>query len=156
VARGRFRDDLYYRLAVVEVRVPPLRERLDDLPSLVEALAPRIVCETGHGPLRLADCAWGALRAHDWPGNVRELHGALARAMLRAGGATITADHLRPLGDGRRGGRLERQMIEAALETSGGNVTAAARHIGWSRQKLRRRMASLEIVAVRRASRGGG
>jgi transcriptional regulator with GAF, ATPase, and Fis domain len=152
VEAGRFRGDLFYRLAVVDVDVPPLRERMCDLPLLVESLAPRLERETGCGPLKLSGRALALLRSHDWPGNVRELHAVLARALLRADGARIEDFHLGrlPAGGsaltGNNGGMsasLERRMIEAALRTGGGSIAAAAREIGWTRQKLYRRVKAL-------------
>jgi len=154
VETGRFRSDLFYRLAVVQVEVPPLRERLVDLRHLVDSLAARLERETGCGPLTLSRRALAVLRTHDWPGNVRELHAVLARAMLRAGGAQIEDFHLGQLtsgptslagkGDGTSDG-LERRMIESALFNADGEIAAAAREIGWTRQKLYRRLKTLGL-----------
>ncbi len=150
---GGFRPDLYYRLAVLRVDVPPLRERLDDLPTLVSELAPRLAQQTGRRSFTLTPEAWRVLRAYAWPGNVRELHAALARALLRTDSGVIHTEHLGPLGDdpgrpvgtGTTGVALERSMIEAALRETGGRVAGAAARIGWSRQKLYRRMKGLGI-----------
>ncbi len=150
---GRFRADLYYRLAVLEVVVPPLRARLADLPRLVASLAPRLARDTGFAALRLTDGAWSVLREHAWPGNVRELHAVLARALLRSRGAPIEPCHVVELITGTATAPrktpppagLERQMVEAALREAGGSIAAAAREIGWSRQKLYRRMEALGI-----------
>jgi len=157
VRAGQFRADLYHRLAVLEVRVPPLRERRSDLPLLVRILGERLARETGCGPPRLSACAWTALRHYAWPGNVRELHAVLARALLRARGRRIvaadldlprTADpRLEASPDEGRG--LELRMIETALGAACGSVTEAARRIGWTRQKLYRRMAALSIDPAR-------
>jgi two-component system response regulator PilR (NtrC family) len=157
VRSGLFRADLYHRLAVLEVRVPPLRERRRDLPPLVRALGARLVRETGCGPPRLAASAWRRLRAHAWPGNVRELHSVLARALLRAPGRTIVGADLdlpalppppeRPPADD--GMDLERKMIETALRCAYGCVAGAARRIGWTRQKLYRRLEALSIDRAR-------
>jgi DNA-binding NtrC family response regulator len=147
-----FRSDLYFRLAVLRVDVPPLRERLDDLPDLVRDLAPRLLRETGFGPPRLSAAAWEVLLRHRWPGNVRELHSVLARALIRAGDAAIEPRHLSSLqrdaerGPGRQARQLERQMILLALSRSGGQIASAARSIGWSRQKLYRRIKALGIA----------
>ncbi len=156
VERGAFRGDLLYRLAVLEVRVPPLRERLEDLPLLVAELGPALARDTGCGLPRLADCAWRELAAHTWPGNVRELRAVLARATLRAGSAAVTAQQLVELGHARRGpprgvaaDPLERSMIEDALAATGGVVTEAAARIGWTRQKLNRRMRALGVARER-------
>jgi DNA-binding NtrC family response regulator len=150
---GTFRADLFHRLAVLEVEVPPLRKRRDDLPLLVEKLAPRLQRETGRGPLRLAPCAWDLMLAYPWPGNVRELHAVLARALLRADGGEIEASHLElrfPIFEETEPSMsssepLEKMMISAALRESGGNVAKAALRIGWSRQKLYRRMKTLSV-----------
>jgi DNA-binding NtrC family response regulator len=153
VQAGRFRADLYHRLAVLEIRVPPLRERIEDLSVLVESLAPRLARETSCGAPRLAACAWAALQTYSWPGNVRELHSVLARAMLHAGEDKITARHLglpeeTESVDGataRDHGTMEEEMIQSALGNSAGSVAAAARRIGWTRQKLYRRMRALGL-----------
>jgi two-component system response regulator PilR (NtrC family) len=84
VEAGRFRSDLYYRLAVVPLVVPPLRERLEDLPLLAAALIARLSAERGLTPRRLSSAALARLRAHPWPGNVRELENALERALVLA------------------------------------------------------------------------
>jgi DNA-binding NtrC family response regulator len=150
VAEGRFRADLYYRLAVLRVEVPPLRERLEDLPLLVADLVPRLRRETGCTTVRLAADAWEILRVYAWPGNVRELHSALARAVLRSSGREIRGSDFDLL-SGEEGQRtaaavtLEARMIEAALHASGGSIAGAASHIGWSRQKLYRRMEALGV-----------
>jgi sigma-54-dependent transcriptional regulator len=145
VERGLFRADLYYRLAVLRVDVPPLRERLDDLPTLVAELTPRLARETGCTTIRLAAESWARLCEHDWPGNVRELHATLAAALLRAAGGEIHPRHLdlprvRTVETG-----LEGEMIVSALRAAGGNIARAAARIGWTRQKLYRRMRALEL-----------
>lgn len=154
LTRGAFRADLYHRLAVLEVRVPPLRERLEDLPLIVEWLSARLKRETGHGPPRLTAGAWELLHRHDWPGNVRELHGVLARALLRTTGREIDAAALdlraqteTPLLEPpRTAASLELRMIEQALRDAHGSVSRAAACIGWSRQKLYRRMQALSVA----------
>jgi DNA-binding NtrC family response regulator len=148
---GRFRVDLYYRLAVLRVEVPALRDRLDDLALLVEQLAPRLLRETGFGPPDLDEDAWRAIREYSWPGNVRQFHTVLARALLRTGGGPIGAEHLEPLDDRTERATssatpLERTMIVGALSTASGQLTEAAARIGWSRQKLYRRMEALGIA----------
>lgn len=147
VRREAFRADLFHRLAILEVHVPPLRERLHELPRLVDALGPRLATETGLGSPRLNAEAWDALGAHDWPGNVRELHAVLARGLLRSGGGLISAQHLglavRASGSSLP---LEHSMILRALDGSPRNLTVAARRIGWTRQKLYRRMQVLGIA----------
>jgi DNA-binding NtrC family response regulator len=157
VRRGTFRADLYYRLAVAVVRVPPLRDRLDDLELIVARLEPRLRGETGCPRVRMAPCARERLRAHAWPGNVRELHAVLARALLRSSGGEIRAAHLgrlAPTAENDESARpdgtddlvgMERRMIDAALRVADGSITAAAQQIGWTRQKLYRRMKALDV-----------
>ena len=163
VERGDFRGDLLYRLAVLEVLVPPLRERIQDLPSLVAELGPALARDTGCGLPRLTDCAWRELEAHPWPGNVRELRSVLARAILRAGSSAVTARHLVELSATRRGSTgassadsLERRMIREALLASGGLLADAAARIGWTRQKLHRRMRAVGVLRPARGSVDSG
>lgn len=138
VAEGRFRDDLYYRLSGVTVRVPPLRERLSELPSLVEAL----LAKSSRPRTRLTEAAMGALRLHAFPGNVRELRAVLDRAMLCQNDDVIDREHLvfdepevslapAPAPDDSR-----RARILAALDRHAGNQTKAAEELGVSRRTL--------------------
>lgn len=157
VQRGAFRHDLYYRLAVVELRVPPLRERREDIPLLVEHTLRRLERSTGIAPIRVGRCAMEALSLRPWPGNVRQLEATLAQALVRAHAAEILAGHLELNGEapdesgpGRPAG-LEKAMILAALSESGGNRSDAASLIGWSRPKLYRRLRALGIPARRGA-----
>lgn len=143
---GRFREDLYYRLDVFPIHLPPLRERLADLP----ALAAHFLRPYGK---RLAEAAQARLARHAWPGNVRELRNALERAALTARGSTIGPDDL-ALGIGPAGDDaipwdvpladavawLEARMIRRALDRAGGNVSEAARALGISRQQLYRKL----------------
>jgi two-component system response regulator AtoC len=94
VRSGRFREDLYFRLKVVEIHVPPLRDRVDDIPLLARALLGRIREETHREVRHISDDALEQLRSYDWPGNVRELENALMRAALLARGTIIGPDHL--------------------------------------------------------------
>ncbi len=88
---GRFRSDLYYRLAVVEVLVPSLRERLDDLPLLVDHFVRRISSEMGRAPVAVEPAVLALLAAHRWPGNVRELENVLRRALALSNGPLTPA-----------------------------------------------------------------
>ncbi len=148
-ATGRFRLDLWWRLAVIRVDVPPLRGRLEDLPLIVERLAPGLESECGRGPLRLTDGAWTRLANHPWPGNIRELRGALARALLSCERLPLPARAIRldePVTLTREPSRsLEETMIRDALIGSAGHMGRAAERIGWSRQKLYRRMDALGL-----------
>jgi len=159
-AEGRFRADLLYRLAMVQIRIPALRERPRDIPPLVAHLAARLEADTGVQPIRVSECAMRALAAHSWPGNVRELHAVLARGLLSAGDGEIRREHLEigpdpgSLADPHpETPALERAMIEAALRAAEGNLTRAAARIGWSRPKLYRRMSALGLERERESRR---
>ena len=138
VADGRFREDLYYRLNVIELNVPPLAERPDDVLPLARHFA-----GSGHP---LAADAERALLGHPWPGNVRELANRIQRATVLSPGAEIHAEALGldaadrpPAAPGDRGG-TGRDAIVEALSRHGGTVARAARELGLSRQALYRRM----------------
>jgi DNA-binding NtrC family response regulator len=152
VAAGRFRDDLYYRLNVVELVVPPLSDRPDDLLPLVSQFAG----EFAGGPVRLSPQATQCLLAYRWPGNVRELRNAVQRACLLCRGDIILPEHLPPkiaalaASPGQAGaapGRLsqvERATIVATLEECGGNRTHAAKKLGISRRALIYKLRAIE------------
>jgi DNA-binding NtrC family response regulator len=141
IARGAFRQDLYFRVAVVEINVPPLRERRDDILPLANAFI---------DGRKLDDSAKSALLAHDWPGNVRELQNRIQRALAVTDSDTITAGDL-GFGAARvEDVPLERAQIEAALVNANGSVSRAAEGLGISRQALYRRMEKLGIVLERR------
>ncbi len=139
IAEGTFRQDLYYRLDVLRIQIPPLRERLEDLPALVGHLLGRIAKDR---PCRIEPEAVEALKRHEWPGNVRELYHALERAYL-IGSGPITADLLSlgpagiesggPVPDGSFQAAMdqaERRLLENALKAAVGNKTAAAGALG--------------------------
>jgi two-component system NtrC family response regulator len=158
VAERRFRADLRFRLEVLVLRVPPLRERTGDLPALARHMLERLAGRCGLGPADLSPDAALRLAAYPWPGNVRELESVLARALVRSGGGVIRAEDLDGVspsevrtsgivGAGSRG--LETAMIEDALRAARGNVTAAALRIGWSRQALYRRIHALGLKEAR-------
>ena len=92
VAEGRFREDLLYRLRVVPIHMPPLRERPEDLPILVEHFLERYAPELARGPVVLASTALDRLAAYDWPGNVRELENAIKRALVLASSEVLTPE----------------------------------------------------------------
>jgi DNA-binding NtrC family response regulator len=147
---GRFREDLYYRLNVIEIALPPLAERRADILPLARHFL--------GSPWRLSEDAEAALVAHDWPGNVRELRNSIERAKLLARESSVTAADLnlpapqRSASHGenhRRGaeGKADRdveqpsrELIEASLREAGGNISRAAQSLGLSRQALYRRM----------------
>ncbi len=141
VAAGRFRQDLLYRVRVVEIRLPPLRERPEDLPLLVTWFLGELHRERDEPVPEVSREAMRALMAHSWPGNVRELRGAIEAALVRRRGLILQADDftlgtpevdsvIAPSRDARR-----RRVLEA-LERTGGNRAAAARHLGIGRSTL--------------------
>jgi DNA-binding NtrC family response regulator len=138
IRTGAFREDLYYRLNTIELRLPPLAERVDDILPLA-----RHFLASG---LRLSVDAREALRRHPWPGNVRELKNALQRAALLATGSEITAADLAlPGAAPPPDEELDRGTVEAALARAGGRIAQAAADLGLSRQALYRRMDKLSI-----------
>jgi len=154
---GRFREDLFYRLNVFTVEIPPLRERRGDIPLLVEAGLLRVKERVPRAPASVSPLAMRLLRAYDWPGNVRELLGVVESSAIRAGGSRMEAQHLPASvrdpastgGGGRRyragEGSDERSAIEAALASAEGSRTKAAEILGMSRTTLWRRMRDLGI-----------
>jgi two-component system repressor protein LuxO len=146
VAAGRFREDLYYRLAVVELRVPALRERRDDIPALVEEFVRVHAARFGLEDVELAPEVVDALAAQAWPGNVRELDNAVARLVALSDGGriglsawTATASPAPRTGGGtfrEQVAAYERELLSSALEASGGNQSEAARRLGMSRVTL--------------------
>jgi transcriptional regulator with PAS, ATPase and Fis domain len=157
VREGRFREDLFYRLCVVPIDMPPLRDRPGDLPLLVEHSLERIARETGSAIRAVSDEAMSLLLAYGWPGNVRELVNALQYATVRCSGDEILASHLpleiresagpvrparrliasRPARPGRRP-KLTRRAVEDALARTGGNKRRAAELLGVGRATLYR------------------
>jgi DNA-binding NtrC family response regulator len=150
IREGSFREDLYYRLAVVELAVPALRERRDEIGPLATRFLAEAHARDGDGPHRFADDALDALRAHDWPGNVRELRNRIERAAALTDGDEIAADDLFPerrLDDGQTAvdsladarDLAEAEQIRRALEASGGRLAEAAERLGISRTTLWKR-----------------
>jgi len=150
VSAGRFRQDLYYRLAVVPLWVPPLRDRVEDVPDLVDYFLARSAARLGRGPAALDRSAQDLLVNYQWPGNVRELENIITRISVLGTSAPVTADELRRwLVDGKRADRvfdsgecshslpvglsleeMERRLIEATLEQFGGHREKAAKALG--------------------------
>ena len=143
---GRFREDLYYRLAEIVVNIPPLRERVGDAALLAHAFVKRFASEHNRRSLTLAEDAVRAVEAHPWPGNIRELENCIKRAVIMADGNQITADDLglsapeaesdasldlRAVRD-----EAEKKAVIAALARSNGNVLRAAELLGVSRPTL--------------------
>ncbi len=163
VAAGAFREDLFYRLNVVAVRLPPLAERPEDVPPLIQVLLARHAARLGTPAPEIEPDALRALLDHDWPGNVRELSNALERALVLARSrairradlpAAVLADETRrpaPRSLGadltlkRHGGALETEIIREALQRSGGNRRQAAELLGISIRALFYKLKSLGI-----------
>src|SRR5438093_1412903 len=151
VAEGRFREDLLYRLNVVPIEVPPLRERADDIPILVEYLVDRFAKQTGKIIRNIEKQTLQRLTAYDWPGNVRELQNVIERAVVLSEGETFVIDESWLPRKRRTGSTLadgEKAMIEAALTESQGRVAGprgAASKLGIPRQTLEWKIRNLNI-----------
>jgi DNA-binding NtrC family response regulator len=164
VAEGRFREDLYYRLNVVPISMPPLRERSEDIPMLAEHFLRRFCGELGRPAVRLGASALHAMMSYPWPGNVRELRNVIERVVLLEAEDEIRLEHLPPeltrrkeAGEGtvsstpfppgvvRPLAEVEMMAIEHALRVCGGNKTRAAQLLGISRQTLRTKLKELAL-----------
>ena len=160
VREGKFREDLYYRLAVVQIRVPPLRERKEDIPLLANTFLKEICERDGKAFRPLSPDAMEVLLRYDWPGNVRELKGAIDSGVTLATGNQITVRDLPLTVQGASGGLPLREvgsqdfvnihdnevrLIMRALDESGGNRTEAAKKLGISRRTLHRRLKELQL-----------
>jgi DNA-binding NtrC family response regulator len=136
IREGRFREDLYYRLNVIDIAVPPLADRPADILPLAQHFL--------GGDLQLSEDAVAALQAHDWPGNVRELRNSIERAKLLARERTVAAGDLNlpaaPRAAPRENEHLSKEVLEASLREAGGNISRAAQSLGLSRQALYRRL----------------
>jgi DNA-binding NtrC family response regulator len=162
VRSGQFREDLYFRLRVVEIAVPPLRERRDDIGALAEHLIAKTGKELHKEGSTLSADALRALCSYDWPGNVRELENTLTRALVLARGPTITADLLAlgaaapgVIGDTDRPtdeslASMERAHVAAVLARLKGNKRRAARALGVSRSRLDRLLDKHGLAAPER------
>jgi len=168
VAAGTFREDLYHRLSVVPIRVPPLAERREDIPELVDYFMDQISQATGLPKRKVGEDAKAVLQSHDWPGNVRQLRNNVERLMILAGGgpdAVINASMLpqdvgamipnMPTGNGGeqlmglplREARevFERDYLRAQINRFGGNISRTAEFVGMERSALHRKLKALGI-----------
>jgi two-component system NtrC family response regulator len=158
IADGRFREDLYYRLAEIVVEIPPLRERMGDAVLLAHAFLRRFATEQRRPALGLSEDAIRAIEAHAWPGNVREMQNLVKRASIMADGDRVTAEDLglRAAVDGAEGAlssldlrtvreHAERQAVVAALARTDGSIVKAAELLGVSRPTLYDLMNRLQI-----------
>jgi DNA-binding NtrC family response regulator len=166
VREGKFRDDLFYRLDVVRIHLPPLRERREDIPLLTNAFLTEFARQNSRKIIGLTPDAQEALARYDWPGNVRELRAAIEHGVALCRGERIgvrdlpprlTGQSLSPArsgGVGPGGGRaslnleeMERTFIQAALQQTEGNVTEAAKLLGISRRTLHRKLKTYRLSA---------
>ena len=164
VTAGRFREDLYFRLAVIPLHVPALRERMDDLPLLVEHFLETLARETGRRAPAFTAAALQALARHEFPGNVRELRNLVERLVIMNPGVRIGAEQVaavlpRAVPVAATGGgatpaaladavhEFERGHIEAALAAEGGNMTRAAARLGLERSHLYKKLRQLGMRA---------
>jgi two-component system nitrogen regulation response regulator NtrX len=168
VAAGRFREDLYHRLSVVPIRVPPLAERREDIPGLVDYFLEQICTATGLPPRQIGADALAVLQSHSWPGNVRQLRNNVERLLILAGGdpqAVVTAAMLPPdvgalvptmpteaggeqllslpLRDAREA--FEREYLIAQINRFGGNISRTAEFVGMERSALHRKLKALGV-----------
>jgi DNA-binding NtrC family response regulator len=156
VAEGRFREDLLYRVNTVEITLPPLRDRREDIAPLALHFAARLSARQGRLPPTFSPSAERALSEHLWPGNVRELEHVVERALLLAQGSSIEPEDL-ALGAARGEGaarfermtleEVERYLIQRALVRSGGQISDAAKALGLSRSALYRRLQHFGLKA---------
>lgn len=167
IAAGRFRQDLFYRLNVVPIRVPPLRDRREDIPALVQHFVRELKAAPGGSGKRFEPAAIASLQARSWPGNVRELRNAVERLLILTQGKTVTgADVARLLGGGAGGGLSEsdlavdtsensyaafrdatdRRFLLAKLEEHGFNVTETAKALGLPRSNLYKKVSRLNLI----------
>ena len=163
VAEGTFRQDLYYRLKVVQLELPPLRDRLEDVPALADRFLDQIAKRLGRDKMPVNEDALRRLSSHSWPGNVRELRNVVEQAAVLASGDSITVDDLQLDGTGaapadvladglsfneakkRAVEGFERTFLLAALERHDGNVSRTAEAIGIARQSLQQKMKELGL-----------
>jgi two-component system, NtrC family, nitrogen regulation response regulator NtrX len=168
IIAGRFREDLYYRLNVVPVRLPPLRERREDIPELVGHFLARVAAERRMAAPTISEEALAALQAHDWPGNVRQLRNIIERTLILAPGdrvARIEVDLLPPevldnqspvsggntamaiMGSPLREAReaFEREYLKIQIRRFSGNISRTASFIGMERSALHRKLKALGI-----------
>jgi two-component system, NtrC family, nitrogen regulation response regulator NtrX len=168
IAEGRFREDLFHRLSVVPIRVPPLAERREDVPELVEYFLEQISVTTGLPKRTISEDALAVLQSHDWPGNVRQLRNNVERLLILAGGdakSTITANLLPPdvgslvpsMPNGNGGEQLmslplrdarevfEREYLVAQISRFSGNISRTAEFVGMERSALHRKLKALGI-----------
>jgi two-component system NtrC family response regulator len=151
VKAGQFREDLFYRINTITIRIPPLRERTEDILPLAEHFLEQLSASMGKSVLGISPDVRAALRAYAWPGNARELRNIIERAIVLSSGDRLLLDTLppemrtvrAPAAPARADNRLEqveRDLLSDALQRHSGNISAAARELGTTRDTLRYRM----------------
>ncbi|QCK87474.1 sigma-54-dependent Fis family transcriptional regulator [Phreatobacter aquaticus] len=168
IAEGRFREDLFHRLAVVPIKVPSLAERREDIPELVEHFVEQLATVSGLPRRRIGDDAMAVLQSHDWPGNLRQLRNNIERVLILAGGdpdAVVDVSMLPPdvgsaapsMPNGHGGEHLmalplreareafEREYLAAQINRFGGNISRTAEFIGMERSALHRKLKALGV-----------
>ena len=160
ISKGNFREDLFYRLNVVPFHMPPLRDRLEDIPVLAQHFLTHFALAYGRKPKRLLSSAVDTLVSQSWPGNVRELRNLMERIVILHGESDISAKHIPTANSIGRGGRrlaqgfsslkeareaYEREYVERTLKATNGNVTRAAEALGLERSNLHRKLRALGI-----------
>jgi two-component system, NtrC family, nitrogen regulation response regulator NtrX len=157
VTQKQFREDLYYRLSVVPIRVPPLRERPDDIRPLAEYFLEEFCRRNNFKPKHIENEVYAVLRAYRWPGNVRELRNVIERVAILSVTDVIAAESIpweirmpqdanMPSSLEETRAQAERELIQQALADAGGNVSAAARVLGIERTRLHKRIRALGLV----------
>jgi transcriptional regulator with GAF, ATPase, and Fis domain len=159
VAGGRFREDLFYRLHVFPIEIPPLRARREDIPRIAANFLAGLARRTGRGPWTLSEAALAALRAHQWPGNVRELVNHLERATILAGRGDLAVGEVRPAPPAPSATEelqtletVERRYIDRVLRATGGKIYGpggAAEILGINGSTLASRMRKLGLGGAR-------
>ena len=149
VAAGELRSDLFFRLNVFPIELPPLRERASDVPLLARHLLEEIAHRHHAEPPRLEDAAAGLLAGEPWPGNVRELANVLERAVILSEGPTLRASELRPLLRPLTGSG-ERDRVKQALTAADGDKHRAAEILGMSYRSLLRKVKEHDLEGVPR------
>ncbi len=175
MAAGRFRTDLFHRLNVVPLKVPPIGERREDIPEMVEHFVNQISLATGLPPRRIGDDAMAVLQSHEWPGNVRQLRNVIERLMIMASGdpdTVISASMLPedigsnvPLSPNGSGGEhlmslplrdareiFEREYLMAQINRFGGNISRTAEFVGMERSALHRKLRALGVNSNERGA----
>jgi len=157
---GTFREDLYYRLNVVPIEIPPLRDRKEDIPYLARHFVEKLAPESGGRVIGITDAAIDKLMGYSWPGNVRELENVIERSIVMAPGDKLDADNIRldmnlkarhaavgemGLPDGMSLDQYEQELIRNALKQADGNKSQAARILGLTRNALRYRLTQMGI-----------